>query len=111
MFVGVNITFFPMHFLGLAGMPRRIPDYPDAFIGWNYIASLGSIISLVSTVLFLYIVYDLLTNEVEASDGADVENEYFISRWSTKYAQTLEWSLTSPPGFHCYNSLPTFLTK
>lgn len=49
-------------------MPRRIPDYPDAFIGWNYIASLGSIISLVSTVLFLYIVYDLLTNEVEAGD-------------------------------------------
>lgn len=104
MFIGVNITFFPMHFLGLAGMPRRIPDYPDAFIGWNYIASLGSIISLVSTVLFLYIVYDLLTNDVEAKDY--VNNEYFISKWSTKYAQTLEWNLSNPPAFHCYNSLP-----
>lgn len=93
-----------MHFLGLAGMPRRIPDYPDAYIGWNQIASLGSIISLISTVLFLYIVYDLLTNEEEAKDY--VNNEYFISRWSTKYAYTLEWSLTSPPSFHCYNSLP-----
>nr|YP_010417164.1 cytochrome c oxidase subunit 1 [Capillidium rhysosporum]QWY25711.1 cytochrome c oxidase subunit 1 [Capillidium rhysosporum] len=104
MFIGVNITFFPMHFLGLAGMPRRIPDYPDAFIGWNYIASIGSIISLISTVLFLYIVYDLLTNNEEAKDY--VNNEYFISRWPTKYAQTLEWSLTNPPAFHCYNSLP-----
>lgn len=85
-------------------MPRRIPDYPDAFIGWNYIASLGSMISLVSTVLFLYIVYDLLTNDAEAKDY--VNNEYFISKWSTKYAQTLEWNLSNPPAFHCYNSLP-----
>ncbi len=104
MFIGVNITFFPMHFLGLAGMPRRIPDYPDAFIGWNYVASLGSIISLVSTVLFLYIIYDLLTNEVESKDYTS--NEYFISKWSTKYSHTLEWSLSSPPAFHCFNSLP-----
>jgi len=56
-FIGVNLTFFPMHFLGLAGMPRRIPDYPDAFAGWNYIASLGSMISLVSMLFFFYILY------------------------------------------------------
>jgi heme/copper-type cytochrome/quinol oxidase subunit 1 len=56
-FVGVNVTFFPMHFLGLAGMPRRVPDYPDAFSGWNGVASLGSYISALSAVLFFYIVY------------------------------------------------------
>ena len=61
-FVGVNITFFPMHFLGLAGMPRRIPDYPDAFSTWNFVASFGSYISIISVILFLYIVYDTLTN-------------------------------------------------
>jgi cytochrome c oxidase subunit 1 len=60
-FTGVNVTFFPMHFLGLAGMPRRIPDYPDAFAGWNAVASFGSYISAVSVVLFFYIVYITLT--------------------------------------------------
>ena len=58
-FVGVNLTFFPMHFLGLAGMPRRIPDYPDAYSGWNYIASMGAMISFVGVFLFAYILYDL----------------------------------------------------
>jgi heme/copper-type cytochrome/quinol oxidase subunit 1 len=60
-FIGVNITFFPMHFLGLAGMPRRIPDYPDAYAGWNAVASYGSYISAVSAVFFFYVVWVALT--------------------------------------------------
>jgi len=56
-FIGVNVTFFPMHFLGLAGMPRRIPDYPDAFAGWNLIASYGSYLSAVSSLFFFVVVY------------------------------------------------------
>jgi cytochrome c oxidase subunit 1 len=61
-FFGVNLTFFPMHFLGLAGMPRRIPDYPDAFAGWNAVASFGSYVSAFSAVFFFYIVYVTLTS-------------------------------------------------
>jgi len=61
-FVGVNLTFFPMHFLGLAGMPRRISDYHEAFSGWNAIASLGSLVSVVATILFFYIAYDMFVN-------------------------------------------------
>jgi len=59
-FIGVNLTFFPMHFLGCMGMPRRIPDYPDAFAAWNDVASLGSIISVFSIIIFFYMIYDLV---------------------------------------------------
>lgn len=61
-FLGVNLTFFPMHFLGLAGMPRRVPDYPDAFAGFNLIASYGSFISFFSVLVFFYIVYSCLSS-------------------------------------------------
>jgi cytochrome c oxidase subunit I len=60
-FIGVNLTFFPMHFLGLAGMPRRIPDYPDAFAGWNAVATYGSYITTVSALFFFYVIYVTLT--------------------------------------------------
>jgi len=62
-FFGVNLTFFPMHFLGLAGMPRRIPDYPDAYEGWNYVASFGSTISGFGLLFFFYIIYVALTTD------------------------------------------------
>jgi len=61
-FIGVNVTFFPMHFLGLAGMPRRIPDYPDAYAGWNLIASYGSYLSAISSFLFFFVVYHTLVH-------------------------------------------------
>jgi cytochrome c oxidase subunit I len=69
-FIGVNLTFFPMHFLGLAGMPRRIPDYPDAFAGWNAVATYGSYITTVSALFFFYVMYVTLTEgeKITAND-------------------------------------------
>jgi heme/copper-type cytochrome/quinol oxidase subunit 1 len=61
-FLGVNITFFPMHFLGVAGMPRRIPDYPDAFYIFNKVASWGSYISALSVIMFFYLVFEALSS-------------------------------------------------
>ena len=69
-FIGVNITFFPMHFLGLAGMPRRIPDFPDSYSGWNAVASFGSYISFFSAILFFYVVYVTLIH------GKKIENNH-----------------------------------
>ena len=61
-FIGVNLTFFPMHFLGLQGMPRRIPDYPNIYEYWNKIISIGSSITLISLFIFFYILIDLFSN-------------------------------------------------
>ena len=57
-FIGANLTFFPMHFLGVAGMPRRIPDYPDAFLTFNKLASWGSYVSAISSLFFFFVVYE-----------------------------------------------------
>ena len=70
-FIGVNLTFFPMHFLGLAGMPRRIPDYPDAYLDYNSIASFGSQLSVVGVVIFLFLVFYTLTS------GKRVSKHYY----------------------------------
>ncbi|HEV2574822.1 cytochrome c oxidase subunit I [Methylocella sp. CPCC 101449] len=95
MFIGVNLTFFPQHFLGLAGMPRRYVDYPDAFLLWNEISSYGSYISGLSVLLFLYIIWSAFARKVPA--GANPWGEG---------ATTLEWTLPSPPPFHQYETLP-----
>jgi len=99
-FLGVNITFFPMHFLGLAGMPRRIPDYPDAFAGWNAVATYGSYLSLVSTLFFFYVVYATLTG-----NNVCDKNPWSFDK-KTTHAPTLEWMLPSPPSFHTFQEIP-----
>ncbi|MCV3769473.1 MAG: cbb3-type cytochrome c oxidase subunit I, partial [Wolbachia pipientis] len=92
-FISTNITFLPQHFLGLAGMPRRIPDYPDAFIPWNYISSIGSYMSFISVVLFIFIIIHLL------KWGKKVED----NPWG---GDTLEWTVSSPPPFHSFEKPP-----
>jgi cytochrome c oxidase subunit 1 len=94
-FVGVNIVFFPQHFLGLAGMPRRIADYPDAFAGWNLVSSLGSYLSFFGMLVFFYGVAQAFLRKERAADNP----------WGAG-ATTLEWALPSPPPFHQYNELP-----
>jgi heme/copper-type cytochrome/quinol oxidase subunit 1 len=64
-FFGVNITFFPMHFLGFSGMPRRIPDYPDSFICWNHLASVGSLISVISIIVFIFLNFNMLSLKIQ----------------------------------------------
>ncbi len=95
MFIGANLTFFPMHFLGLAGMPRRIADYPDAFAGWNFVASVGSYISFVGLIVFLFGIAQAFARKQHAANNP----------WGVG-ATTLEWTLPSPPAFHSYETLP-----
>ena len=94
-FIGVNLTFFPQHFLGLAGMPRRIPDYPDVFAGWNYVSSIGAYIAGFGTLIFLFMLWRMF------AVGAKVP----ANQWG-EGATTLEWTLSSPPPFHQFNELP-----
>jgi len=109
LFVGVNVTFFPQHFLGLQGMPRRISDYPDAFAGWNLISSVGSIISVVATVLFLHIVYVQLVEGEQTQRYPWLTPQFFGDLFQTLFNRnynSLEWTLTSPPKPHAFVSLP-----
>jgi len=109
LFIGVNLTFFPQHFLGLQGMPRRIADYPDAFAGWNIISSFGSIISVVAAGLFLHIVYLQLAEGKSATRYPWLTAQYFSDTLQTllnRSYTSLEWALTSPPKPHAFVSLP-----
>ncbi len=94
-FSGVNLVFFPQHFLGLAGMPRRYADYPDAFAGWNLVSSIGSYISAAGLCVFLVAVVEAFARKRAA--GANPWGEG---------ATTLEWALSSPPPTHQFNQLP-----
>jgi cytochrome c oxidase subunit 1 len=94
-FIGVNVTFLPMHFSGVAGMPRRIPDYPDAFAGWNMVSSIGSYISFAGMIIFLVVLWRIFTAGEKCP----------ANPWG-EGATTLEWTLPSPPNFHSYEELP-----
>nr|AGI63528.1 cytochrome c oxidase subunit I [Megacopta cribraria]AGQ46775.1 cytochrome c oxidase subunit I [Megacopta aff. cribraria JV4-3]AGQ46777.1 cytochrome c oxidase subunit I [Megacopta aff. cribraria JV4-4]AGQ46781.1 cytochrome c oxidase subunit I [Megacopta aff. cribraria JV5-3]AGQ46787.1 cytochrome c oxidase subunit I [Megacopta aff. cribraria JV6-3]AGQ46789.1 cytochrome c oxidase subunit I [Megacopta aff. cribraria JV6-4] len=93
MFLGVNITFFPQHFLGLSGMPRRYSDYPDSYTGWNMISSIGSTMSVISIMMFLMIIWESM-----ASTRSVVFTENLTS--------SIEWMQKTPPAEHSYNEMP-----
>nr|QDA21651.1 cytochrome c oxidase subunit 1 [Trigomphus carus] len=96
MFVGVNLTFFPQHFLGLSGMPRRYSDYPDAYTAWNIMSSLGSIISLVGVFILIFIVWEAMTAQRPILSPLNLNS-------------SIEWYQKLPPMEHSYAELPVLL--
>nr|QPN54237.1 cytochrome c oxidase subunit 1 [Ricinus sp. ADS-2020] len=95
-FIGVNMTFFPQHFLGLMGMPRRYADYPDFFYKWNLLSSLGSLITLISTLIFVYFMLMALI----------MKNRTLMSSSSSSYP---EWMFNYPPSSHLINMSPSIM--
>ncbi|YP_008854798.1 cytochrome c oxidase subunit I, partial (mitochondrion) [Cherax quadricarinatus] len=93
MFLGVNLTFFPQHFLGLNGMPRRYSDYPDAYAAWNIISSIGSLISLVAVFWFMIIVWEALMSK------RNITSPTFLP-------SSIEWQHPFPPADHSYAETP-----
>nr|YP_010620916.1 cytochrome c oxidase subunit I [Archiblatta hoeveni]WAX39247.1 cytochrome c oxidase subunit I [Archiblatta hoeveni] len=94
MFLGVNMTFFPQHFLGLAGMPRRYSDYPDAYTAWNVVSSIGSMISFIGVLMFIFIMWESMST-----------NRYIM--FPTQTSNSIEWLQNMPPAEHSYSELPT----
>nr|AXS65114.1 cytochrome c oxidase subunit 1 [Elateroidea sp. 6 KM-2017] len=93
MFIGVNLTFFPQHFLGLSGMPRRYSDYPDAYYLWNMVSSLGSVISMASVIFFIFILWESMTSLRKLLIPASMPT-------------SIEWMQNYPPSEHSYSELP-----
>jgi cytochrome c oxidase subunit 1 len=109
MFIGVNVTFFPQHFLGLQGMPRRISDYPDGFAGWNLVSSFGSIISVAATWLFLHIIFKQLVEGRAVSRSVGMTHEFYYDSLQSvlnRAYDSIEWGITTPPAPHSFVSLP-----
>nr|YP_010946740.1 cytochrome c oxidase subunit I [Pseudoglomeris beybienkoi]UGY85177.1 cytochrome c oxidase subunit 1 [Pseudoglomeris magnifica]WGO57484.1 cytochrome c oxidase subunit I [Pseudoglomeris beybienkoi] len=94
MFVGVNLTFFPQHFLGLAGMPRRYSDYPDSYLTWNILSSIGSMISFLSIIMFIMIMWESMMSNRQIMFSSHTNN-------------SIEWLQKYPPTEHSYSELPT----
>jgi heme/copper-type cytochrome/quinol oxidase subunit 1 len=93
LFAGVNLTFFPMHFLGTAGLPRRIPDFPDMFQGWNFVTSVGTVLTIISLIFFFYVLSNLLQNGLP-----------FIGWYSAKGSG--DFATANPPSYHGEAQLP-----
>nr|AFV08325.1 cytochrome c oxidase subunit I [Chrysomya megacephala] len=93
MFIGVNLTFFPQHFLGLAGMPRRYSDYPDAYTAWNVISTIGSTISLLGILFFFFIIWESLVSQRRVLFPVQLNS-------------SIEWLQNTPPAEHSYSELP-----
>lgn len=116
LFIGVNLTFFPQHFLGLAGMPRRIPDFPDSYAGWNSVSSFGSLVSVIATILFAYVIYDIFgrngstnNNQPEVKNNPWSIPSHFDDEMKFALIETykqLEWAVASPAPEHCFTSKP-----
>nr|YP_009711650.1 cytochrome c oxidase subunit I [Abrus expansivus]QGA47518.1 cytochrome c oxidase subunit I [Abrus expansivus] len=98
MFTGVNMTFFPQHFLGLSGMPRRYSDYPDMFLTWNMVSSIGSMISLVGIMLMIFIMWESMISKR-------------ISMFNYSNFSSIEWLQQSPPQEHSYSELPLMISN
>nr|YP_009459896.1 cytochrome c oxidase subunit I [Cheumatopsyche speciosa]YP_009459922.1 cytochrome c oxidase subunit I [Cheumatopsyche campyla]YP_009459935.1 cytochrome c oxidase subunit I [Cheumatopsyche analis]AUT18161.1 cytochrome c oxidase subunit I [Cheumatopsyche speciosa]AUT18187.1 cytochrome c oxidase subunit I [Cheumatopsyche campyla]AUT18200.1 cytochrome c oxidase subunit I [Cheumatopsyche analis] len=98
MFLGVNMTFFPQHFLGLSGMPRRYSDYPDSYLSWNVVSSLGSIISLISIMILIFLIWESMVNK-----------KFII--FSMNLSSSIEWIQKTPPLEHSFNELPSLSIK
>nr|YP_010882129.1 cytochrome c oxidase subunit I [Lopaphus albopunctatus]WID87043.1 cytochrome c oxidase subunit I [Lopaphus albopunctatus] len=96
MFIGVNLTFFPQHFLGLAGMPRRYSDYPDMFMSWNIISSMGALMSTLSMMMFIMIMWESMTTMRQTV-------------FSSHMTSSLEWNHNMPPTEHTYSELPILI--
>lgn len=112
LFISVNIIFLPMHFLGLNGMPRRIPQYPDAFIGWNYISSIGSAISVISVLVGLKSVLVQLENGENEELEVQVTPDFTESNLNREIRDSdLELILTRPAEYHTYSELPVLTSN
>jgi heme/copper-type cytochrome/quinol oxidase subunit 1 len=94
-FIGTNLAFFPQHFLGLQGMPRRVPDYPDMYAGWNWVSSIGTYISFAGALFFVFVMIHTFLKGKKCPDNPWGEG-----------ADTLEWTIPSPPPFHTFENPP-----